>query len=234
MFYSGNFIYDGKYSDEYDFHLVSEGGGILNEYGINFSDNDEITLTFCYSSEHGTPYEWTDDTLMFAHEWFIGDDYRPFVSEDNDSYCYLLKGKSLVKRFDNSMRGLIDVTFDILDNYTYKMQNIIIENTEKEYSIYNYSNIKKPYKPIIELYNVNSKDIIIFNNTTKKSISLNDLDIGADIVIDNQIGTIIDSNGKNLLMNCDRNWLEFKKGANLIKINGDCTAKIKSMYPIMR
>lgn len=234
MFYSGNFVYDGKYSDEYDFYLVSENKDILNKYGINFSDEEEITLTFCYASNYGESFEWTDDALMFAHEWFISDDYKPFISEDNDGYCYLLKGKSLIKRLNSNMKGLIDVTFDILDNYTYKMQNIIIENTAKEYSVYNYSNVKKPYKPIIELNNVTSTSIVIKNNTTKKSMTLSNLDSGVNITIDNEIGTIIDSNGKNLLMKCDRNWIELRKGTNLIKIDGDCTAKIKSMYPIMR
>lgn len=234
MFYSENFIYDGKYSDEYDFYLVSEGKDILNKYGINFSDEEEITLTFCYASEYGEPYEWTDDVLMFAHEWFISNDYKAFVSDDNDEYCYLLKGKSIIKRFDSTMRGLIDVTFDILDNYTYKSQTVIIENTTKEYSVYNYSNVNKPYKPIIELYDVNSSYIVIKNNTTKKNMVLSNLDLGVNIIIDNEIGTVTDSNGKNLLMNCDRNWIELIKGTNKIKIDGNCNAKIKSMYPIMR
>lgn len=234
MFYSGNFIYDGKYSDEYDFYLVTEGKDILNEYGINFSDNKEITLTFCYASEYGEPYEWTDDVLMFAHEWFISDNYKPFISDDNDGYCYLLKGKSIVKRFNSKLHGLIDVTFDILDNYTYKTQTIIVENTSKNYNVYNYSNIKKAYKPIIELKSINSNTVSIRNDTTGNALTIDNIEIGVDIIIDNEMGVIVDSNGKNLLMHSNRDWIEFKKGTNVIKIDGKCTAKIKSMYPIMR
>lgn len=234
MFYSSNFIYDGKYSDEFDFHLVTEGGDILNEYGINFSDNKEITLTFCYSSANEEAQVWNDEVIEFAHSWFISDEYKPFISEDNDKYCYLLKGISLVKRFSIDMTGLIDVTFEVLDNYTYRQQNISIGNTEKEYSIYNYSNVNKPYKPIVELYNIQSTNISISNNTLSKSLVLNNLTIGDNVTIDNEIGTIYNQDGVNLIMKSNRNWIEFKKGTNKIKINGECSAKFKSMYPIMR
>lgn len=234
MFYSGNFIYDGKYSDEHNFHLVSESSDILNEYGINLSEDKEITLTFCYANENGVAQIWEDEVIEFAHEWFISDDYKPFVSNDNDSYCYLLKGKSIIKRFTKDFTGLIDVTFDILDNYTYKYQNIIVGNTEKEYNIYNYSNINKPYKPVIELFNVQSTNISIKNNTLLKCLILDNLVIGSNIIIDNEMGTIFDSEGNNLIMKSDRDWIEFKRGTNKIKIDGNCTAKIKSMYPIMR
>ena len=98
MFYSGDFLYNGIYSQDCNVYLVSESNDILNEYGINLTDTDEITLTFCYTDGSDIPLAWDEDMLKFVHEWFITDEYKEFSSDDDYESFYLLKGVSLVKR----------------------------------------------------------------------------------------------------------------------------------------
>lgn len=235
MFYSGNFIYNGKRSDDYYIHLVSENGDVLNEYGINFSDEEEITLTFCYASEYGEAYVWSDEILEFVHEWFITDNFNPFISEDSEDLMYLLRGKSITKRFTPDFKGLIDVTFDVYSNYAYKKQVVNVNNSTKPFYVTNLSNVNKEYRPIIELNNIQTDTITISNLTyPSEDFILTDIAIGSNVIIDNEIGTITDSNGNNLIMNSNRKWIGLKRGRNRLQITGDCSAKVKSLYPIMR
>ena len=233
MFYSGNFIYDNKYSDEYNIHLVSEDGDILNEYGINFTEDEEITLTFCYANEYDEPLEWDSETLEFVHEWFISDDFKPFVSEDNEDVMYLLKGKSIVKRFTPSFTGLIDVTFETYSRYAYYRQRNTV-NAPTTIKINNPSNLNKTYKPVLSISEIKS-NVISLDNISNDSMALvlDNLNTIDEIIVDNEVGVVTDSKDNNLMKHCNRKWLEFQKGSNEIKIDGDCVVTIESLYPIM-
>lgn len=234
MFYSEKFIYDGIYSDEYDIYIVSESNNMFNEYGINFEDEDEITLTFCYADKYGNALVWNDEILRFVHEWFIGEDYRQFIVEDDLEYCYLLKGVSIVKRFNREMKGFIDITFEVFENCSYVVDEISFNKNKKEFKVKNISNVCDEYKPVIELYNVSSSSVIIENKTNGNSLIINNIVKNSDVFIDNELGVIMDSKGNNLIANSNREWLSLKKDVNLIKISGDCNGKIKCMYPVMR
>lgn len=48
MFFSGNFIYNKRYSKDYGIFILNESDDILNRYGINYDDTKEITLTISY------------------------------------------------------------------------------------------------------------------------------------------------------------------------------------------
>lgn len=237
MFYSNVFVYDGKYSDDYEIHLVYENDSILNEYGINFDDKKEITLTFAYANKDFEQIVWEEGILRFVHDWFITEDFKPFVSFDEAEYSYMLRGKTLVKRFNHKMQGLIDVTFEILENFTYKFQNkkIVKDNFSKYNTVYNYSNFEDEYKPLLELKNIQSSEIRIENKTSNKILILSNLPLGKDIFVDNEMGVIVDSDENNLIKYSNRDWITLKKGSNNIVITGSCDyIKIKSMYPIRK
>lgn len=233
MFFSGNFIYNNRYSKDYDIYLVYESDEILNEYGINFNENKEITLSLCLIDINGSPFPWSNEMLELVHEWFITDDFCEFISEDDSEYIYFLKGNSITKKLDNEMKGILEVTFELMDNYSYKQQLITLNNTQKNINILNPSNVSS-YKPKIELFNINSSSIIITNTTNNKSLEINNIDSSANIFIDNKIGTIFNSKNKNLITNSNRGWLVLEKGFNNIKITGDCSIKFMAMYPFMR
>lgn len=236
IFYSSEFTFDEIHSSEYNIYLVSEEDGILNEYGISFSldEESEIVLSFCYATEKGEALEWDEDILTTVSQWFITDGYKPFVSEDNEDVTYFFKGVGLSKRFTKDFRGVIDITFKILSNYGYKKYIKIITNTQNEFSVFNGSSISIPYKPVIEIKNILSETIEIQNLAFgEQSLILKELTTGKDIYIDNKMGVIIDTDGNNLIMKSNRKWIELKKGVNKFRVDGECTLIFKAYYPVI-
>ena len=92
MFYSGNFYFDKKYSEEYGIYQVTEEDSVLNEYGISHNDaeDNEITLSFCYANSFEEAQIWENEVLEAVLEWLITDEYKEFISEDNKNIVYLL------------------------------------------------------------------------------------------------------------------------------------------------
>ena len=235
IFYSDKVYFNDVYFPDFNIFLVYESNNLLNEYGISYNqeDENEITLSFCYSTYDGVPLEWNEEVLEEVLGWLITDNYKEFISEDNEEIVYFLKGESYVKRFTPDKKGLIDVTFKILNPCGYKKQVSKIQSNGNPVNIYNPSNIREHYKPVIELNNVSSSTVIISNTSlSKEPFEISNLS-GKDIFIDNMIGTIVDVDGQNLIMNSNRKWIELKRGDNYIVVEGNCNITIKSYYPVM-
>ena len=235
IFYSDKFYFNDVYFPDFNVFLVYESNDLLNEYGISYNqeEDNEITLSFCYSTNDGVALKWDEEVLEEVLGWLITDNYKEFISEDNEEIVYFLKGDSYVKRFTHDKKGLIDVNFKILNPCGYKKQVSEIKSSGNPVNIYNPSNIKENYKPVVELKNISSSNVIISNTSlSKEPFEINNLS-GKDIFIDNMIGTIVDVDGENLIMNSNRKWIELKKGDNYITVEGDCDITIKSYYPIM-
>ena len=236
VFYSNNFIFNKISSEDLDIHLVSEDTDILCEYGIPFNiedDENEITLSFCYSKDD-IPLKWDFDLVTRFLEWMITDDYCEFISEDNLEIIYFLKGIAYQKRLTPSMEGIIDITFKVLSPYGYKHYTKEISQNENNFTLYNHSNSDNNYKPVIKLSNISTDSISLTNETTKKtSFFINNLTNSDIIYIDNLMGTITDEQGNNRLMDSNRSWIELCKGYNSILVDGICDIKIEAYYPIM-
>lgn len=235
IFYSDKFYYDGTYSEDCGIYLVSEKSEILSEYGVSYNqeENNEIVLTFCYANSLNQPLPWDVEVLESFLEWVITDEYKEFISEDNEEIAYFFKGISYKKRFTFDMKGLVDVTFKVMSPCGYRKSVLTASNGETGFSIVNPSNISKPYKPIIELKNIMTPSITITNTTSNKnSFTIENLS-DKDVYIDNMMGTVTDSDGKNLIMNTNRSWIELEKGKNIINVEGDCTITFISYYPSM-
>lgn len=235
MFYSDKFYFDDVYSLDFNIYLVYESKEVLNKYGISYNskDENELVLSFCYATEDGTPLSWDDEVLESALGWFITDTYREFISEDDEEIVFFLKGESYEKRFTHQKKGLIDVTFKVLSPHGYRKQVVKIKPEDGYVNIYNPSNVKKNYKPVIELSNIQGDSVVISNKLIdKEPFEVNNLS-GKDIFIDCMIGTITDEDGKNLIMNSNRKWVELQKGDNQILVEGDCQVTFKSYYPVM-
>lgn len=235
IFYSDKFYFDDVYSLDFNIYLVYESKELLNKYGISYNkeDENEITLTFCYATENGCPLKWDEETLEDVLGWLITDNYKEFISEDDEDIVFFLKGESYEKRFTHDKKGLIDVTFKILSPCGYRKQTAKILSNGNPVNIYNPSNIKENYKPVIELSNVSSSTVVISNTSLdKEPFEINNLS-GKNIFIDNMLGTIVDEDGKNLIMDSNRKWIELKKGDNYITVEGDSEVTFKSYYPVM-
>ena len=236
IFYSNNFIFKNTNSKGVNIHLVYEDTDVLNKCGIPFNINNEsneITLSFCYSDGE-VPFEWTSDVIEWFLEWMITDDYEEFISEDNTSVVYFLKGVGYQKRFTSSMTGIIDITFEVLSPYAYKYYEKVVSKEENTFEIYNHSNFDNNYKPIIILSNIASDYITLTNETTGKTpFYIENSTNSNSIYIDNLMGTITDENSNNKLMDSNRSWIELSKGLNVISVDGICDINIKAYYPVM-
>lgn len=235
MFYSGDFYFDKKHSSEFNIYQVTEKNDVMNEYGISYNGekDGQITLSFCYANDFEEAQVWESEFLETVLEWLITDDYKEFISEDNEDIIYFLKGQEYVKRFTPDMRGIIDITFKTLSQYGYRYYTKKIINPKKKFNVLNSSNISKPYKPVIELKNISSESIQIHNLTTNKTPFIINTLSNKDIIIDSTIGTIRDIDGNNLIMNSNRKWIELVKGNNFILVEGNCDIIFKAYYPVM-
>ena len=99
IFYSDKFYFDDVYSLDFNIYLVYESKELLNKYGISYNkeDENEITLTFCYATENGCPLKWDEETLEDVLGWLITDNYKEFISEDDEDIVFFLKGESYEK-----------------------------------------------------------------------------------------------------------------------------------------
>lgn len=236
IFSSGEFTFDNIYSKNMDICLVSDDSGILNDYGIPFnvdSANEEITLSFCLA-RNNKPLKWDYDSIVEFLEWVITDDYCEFISDDDESIVYFLKGIGYNKRFTNEMTGIIDVTFKILSPFGYRHYIRQVYSNEKNFDVYNYSNFDNAYKPMVTLSNISSSDIILKNKTTdKEAFTISNLTTSDVITIDNKMGIIVDSKNVNKLSNSNRSWIELVKGLNTFSVTGNCNILIEAYYPMM-
>ena len=235
IFYSDKFYYNEIYSQDYNICLVSEETGVLNEYGISFNNEseNEITLSFCYVDHVDQPMVWESEVLENVLEWLITDEYREFISEDDDTVIYFFRGIKYTKRFTSEMKGLLDVTFKVLSPHGYRKSIQTFSSSVGVFNIVNPSNLSKPYKPVIEIRNILDSNISISNTTTNKTALTISNTLNKNIVIDNKMGTITDSEGNNLILNSNRKWIELEKGSNLIAVDGDCDITFKSYFPVM-
>lgn len=238
MFYSDNFTFNNIYSKDFNICLVSQGTGVLNDYGIKFDINNSkdttITLGFCYANEKGIPLEWDQEVLKNFLEWMITDDYCEFISEDNEEVVYFLKGVEYTKKFTNEFKGIVEITFNSISPFGYRHSLDEISSNVKHFGIYNYSNYDDSYKPVITLKNISSDEITITNQTTGKApFDIYNLNGNTEIIVDGKMGTIINSEGKNLINNSNRNWIELKKGENIFTVEGNCSITMESYYPVM-
>ena len=235
VFYSDVFTFNDICSKDVNISLVYEDSDILNSYGVPFSieDNEqEVTLSFCYSQDN-VPLKWDSEVIGDFLGWMITDDYCEFISEDDENISYFLKGIGYEKRFTHDMTGIIDITFKALSNYAYRSYIKSVEKPSEEFIVQNDSNVSKPCKPIIEIGNISSESISIYNFTTNKEPFIINTRSSENITIDNETGVVINDKGENLIMDCNRKWVEISKGDNIMFIEGDCDITFKVYYPVM-
>lgn len=235
VFYSDVFTFNNVHSRDVNISLVYESSDVLNDYGYSFSIDDgdkEITLSFCYAYDN-TPLRWDNDVVNEFLGWMITDDYCEFISEDDESVSYFLKGVGYNKRFTHDMTGIIDITFKMLSNYAYKSYIKTVKKPSGEFIIQNDSNVNKPCKPIIEIQNISSESIKIHNLTTNKKPFIINTNASKNIVVDNETGIVRNEEGKNFITDCNRKWIEIIRGKNIIFVEGDCDITFKIYYPVM-
>lgn len=256
IFISDKFYLNNIHSDEKCVVLASTEDSIISEYGIAYNenitlekgnnytsyynvDNGEIEtkiLQFYLVDEFYNPMIWEENRIKDIVDWIVTDDFVPFISEDNLEKVYFFKCKSIKKMFNWRKQGYLEVEFQPVSQYSYRTFNIrILVIDKKELPFYNYSNVVDFYKPIIEIENLgNENNVITIKNTTTgdEEFSITGLKNMEKVIIDNQIGYVVNSNDVNLISKCNRKWVRLSKNTSNLEFKGNCNITIKAQFPI--
>lgn len=257
MFISEEFWFDNIFSKDMEILLVSMDSDIINEYGFVYSKSldaefslnnhpyfknknevaERIKLCFCLANiDTGEAYTWDAYTLEKVYKWLIQDEFKSFVSKDDIELTYYLKATSVTKKFNKNMRGYLEIEFQPFTNFAYKnyKKSTIVKGT-REIMVNNISNIEeKTYSPILEVKNLSDGDISIKNITTNDDpLVFTEVGLDETIVVDNFMYTVINSEGVNRFDSCNRNWLQLKKGKNIIRFDGEFKVTLKAKFPVI-
>ena len=92
------------------------------------------------------------------------------------------------------------------------------------------------YKPIIEIKNLgDSSNVITIENESidKEPFIVQGIKENEVVTIDNLLGTVYNEDKENLLVNCNRKWINLKNGKNKINVSGNLEINIKCQFPVM-
>ena len=256
IFVSDKFYFDGIHSDEKNICLASMDSGVINDYGINYNEDvvlnksskvssyyskgeekiEDIILQMYYVGENLELLVWEDDVIQDVMDWLISDDFKQFVSEDNLELTYYFKTIKIIKKFTFEKKGYLEVTFRPFSNLAYKtFSKTFTVDTSKDLYFYNYSNVIDDYSPIIEIENLgNESNVISIANVTSQgeAFTITGLSNGEKVIVDNLIGTVVNSNGVNEISKCNRKWLRMNKDSSLIRFEGNAKITFKAQYPV--
>lgn len=257
MFYSPNFIFNNIDNDMMDVVLVTTiNDDILNNIGTTYIENikvqntktdnpyylledksvEPLILEFAYVNlEDNTPLVWDEEKIDEIVEWLYHDSFKPFISYDNEEITYYLKATKIYKRFNNEMKGMLEVEFQPYTAYGYKyFEKKVICEGEIETKIKNESTTSSEYyEPIIEVKALEDGNIKIENLSIEedKPLVIENMKKDDKIIIDNFTYIVQNELGENKFLSVNRNWIRLKKKKNILKIQGNCEIIIKCNFP---
>ncbi|MGL5191673.1 MAG: phage tail domain-containing protein [Cetobacterium sp.] len=241
-FLSENFWFDGISNKNMSVDLITFDSNIFNDMGIIYSkslsvdnsvsknpyytenndDTEDIVLNMLLVDEFGMPKSWDNYSLSEVTDWLLTDNFKPFISEDNEELTYYFKTTKITKHFTNDDKGYLEVTFKPYDNNCY----LKVKYKGNKINIDNPSNHDDYYYPLIK---VNSNSTIS-NLTTNEEPFTIETDMPA--IVDCDMLTAITDEGLNIISKCNRKWLRLAKGKNVIQ--SDTEIVIECNFPIMR
>lgn len=260
MFFSSEFTFDDIESKDMGVILVSVGNDVLSEhsltydvspiidtskgnpegylYGIENDTPNPIELTIALVDKVGNPRAWTVKERNRIFSWLVQDDYKPFVSEDDKEVIYYFKCIGIKKEFNSNLQGLVTLTMQPSSPFAYtptiehKYYNTI--GKTNSITIDNISNTEKYYYPYIHIYNYdNTGKIEIFNNNTRQKFTIENLEVGEEVIVDMKMKHIFSSIGANRLKDSNMNWLGLVRGINNISFSGEAEFNIKCQFPML-
>lgn len=257
IFYSGNFYLNNIYSKDKQITLATTEDGILNDYGITYTEDltmiknsttssyytesdsevEDLLLEFWHVDEHDNPLIWDSEKLQDTLNWITSEDFIPFKTEDDMNLTYYLKATRIIKKFNFEMKGYLEVTFKPFSKYAYMDYVKPLQiNGEKIQYLYNYSNVDYEYSPIIELQNLgDEKTIISIQNkkSNKDPFIITGLKKNQRVIIDMLTGIVQDiETQENLFSKCNRKWLKMSDRGCDIQFKGNCLIVFKAQFPI--
>ncbi len=137
------------------------------------------------------------------------DDFKPFISKDNDELIYYLRATRVLKKFNNEMKGMLEIEFQPYTAYAYKNYVYKLKcEGDLDYNIKNESTIKDIYyAPVIEVTKTVDQGDVKIDNTSipgDEALTIKNMSVGEKIIIDNYNYTIFDDKGNNKFLNSNR------------------------------
>lgn len=255
MFISDKFVFNGIHSDDMGVSLVTFDNNLFNTYGLSYNKEislnksgidmshfiegegtiEEVELNLALVDKDNNPLEWDNYSIMEITNWLITDSFVEFISEDNIDLVYYFKTKKIVKNFTRDKLGYLQVIFQPFSNLGYiKYDKDFSISNNGDFSITSPSSFKE-YIPIITIKNLGDNlDIITLENEKfpNEVFEISNLDNNEVVTIDGLLGTVYNEYGDNLLMNCNRNWLQLTNGRNKIKVKGNIDINVKCQFPV--
>ena len=245
MFYSDKFTFAGIPNDEMEVSLVSMDVDILNEYGINFSqdiskvgtsnnpiysisdtDTDTIQISLCYEINNEA-MPWTIQKRAEIISWMVQDEFMPFVSEDDPDIIYYFKCVGYTKEFNLRNKGVITFEMKPYSPYAYVSRNTrVVVSGNYNLNLTNISNVDNLFSPIFKITTKRQETIEI------GTLTIN-VENGDVIVVDNGMNTITNSNEKSMISNSNRKWVRLTRGNNQLVMKGNFDIEIDCLFPIM-
>jgi len=255
LFTNTTFQFDSKKSTDFNLYLVNLETGVKNvPYSVEREINEEKirnnSIPYFFGINEQPLYfkvtlfreeEWDYDTRIEITRWLFQDEYKPFISTDNNSIIYnciivdrpekLLIG-NITRMIELNFRcdapwawsPSFSTTYDLSDN-----------TTTKTLQFENRSNIVKYCYPEIWIQSLDGGAISLKNYSDGgREFKFNNLQINETIYVNNQLKQI-ETDIPNIYRLSDfvgRNWLRLNYGINQIVVTGKCLIKTQMQYPI--
>lgn len=256
MFFNTSFQFGGEDSvQKFGLKLVRLEGGMIEQTFSgskkinedNFSKWDKPTFfgteksPLSFSLTLAKEGEWTFDERMEVAHWLNREEYTDFRPED---YPIVFKVMNVGQPtfYNNSFEeGYLTMEFRCDGPYAYTNKKEINLNLVGngidgfEYDLKNFSNIRKPYFPEIEIEILTGETgFSIENLSNGAKIEMTSLLEGERVYIDCNKEIVVSSEGVNRVPNLsDLEFLSLIYGVNNLLIKGEILFTLRAQYPII-
>lgn len=251
IFHSDEFIFDGRNSRTEGIALVNTTDSeILMDYGIPFSNKikaessfggnpfyvhedstpEPITIEFCLLENDNIGAIWTEEWEERILAWLVQDKFCEFQSYDYPDLYYYFIATKVTKKRNHELRGILEIEFQPYYKHPIKkIRKKVNVVDEVLVNINNTSLSNKINYPVIKIKATKDGDLTITNESLKDKLPLKIIGLkeGQELVIDNSMYIVSDTDGNNLFHMVNRNWLGIKQGKNNIKITGNAKVEIQ-------
>ena len=255
---STSFKFDDRESSEFGVSIVRTKSGLINTpytsskkilesqpksvvtpYFLGVT-HDPLSFSVTISCDE---QEVMDDTkLGEIADWLFQDEYKPFISNDNDSKIYYCIATNKIDFITNGVGdGYFTVNFRCRDAFAWTILNedihdlsSVIGSTPLE--ITNLSNVGVPYYfPIIEFVLQDTETDFSIENTSDggRTMTFTGLDVGESLYIDCQRKQIISNTSNYRYDEWNKIWFRLVKGVNNLNVTGKCIVTFRTQYPII-
>lgn len=230
---------------------------ILKEYGLNFNINlstesvdgnapiynegekssDNIIIQLC--KRDNKPWALTD--LLYLYKWLFTSNFKRFqISDFSDkryNIAYYLKAVKKTEHFTPNMEGYVEIEFQSYEPYAYIIPatDIRLSNGTSK-TVFSYSNLPQPYKPIFKITNHGNKEsnIKISNLTNGTSFNIMGLEYGEIVYVDCKIGSVTNIDNENRFeVLQDYNFISLEMGNNDVYLEGSAIVDVICEFPIL-